>query len=268
MLRWPVYLLRVFFCLLRNGLCRLGRAPDYVSLVLEGPYALVAPPPRRWPMRWLDRPKPDVREIRRRMRAISKDRRVRGVVLRLYRLGGPTAALQSLREGIAELQARGKRVLAWAHSYGMEEYYVACAADEVLLQHGGHVGTVGLTRTYTYLADALERIGLAAEIVQISPYKTAGDVLTRRSMSDAAREMANWLIDDAYRQHLEGIAAGRGLSTDEARKLIDGAPYVGEAAVDAGAVDAILGEEELRRQIVKLRAGNVARHVEADKISD
>jgi len=171
--------------------------------------------------------------------------RVRGVILRVYSLGGPLAALQSLRDGIDELRAKGKRVVVWAHSYGMAEYYVACAADEILLQHGGHVAAVGLAQTYVYLADALERIGLEADIVQITPYKTAGDLLTRRSMSDAAREMANWLIDDAYAQHLQGIAAGRGLSEEASRELIDGAPYVGQAAVDAGAVDAILGEEEL-----------------------
>jgi hypothetical protein len=29
-----------------------------------------------------------------------------------------------------------------------------------------------------------------------------------------------------------------------------------------------MSEDELRKQIVKLRAGNVARHVEADKIND
>jgi hypothetical protein len=37
---------------------------------------------------------------------------------------------------------------------------------------------------------------------------------------------------------------------------------------DRASDDEFLGEEELRRQIVKLRAGNVARHVEADKITD
>lgn len=34
---------------------------------------------------------------------------------------------------------------------------------------------------------------------------------------------------------------------------------------DRVAADEFMSEEELRRQIVKLRAGNVARHVEADK---
>jgi hypothetical protein len=33
---------------------------------------------------------------------------------------------------------------------------------------------------------------------------------------------------------------------------------------DRAAADEFLGEDELRRQVVKLRAGNVARHVEAE----
>ena len=37
---------------------------------------------------------------------------------------------------------------------------------------------------------------------------------------------------------------------------------------ERAADDEFLSEEELRKQIIKLRAGNVARHAEADKINE
>ncbi len=37
---------------------------------------------------------------------------------------------------------------------------------------------------------------------------------------------------------------------------------------ERAADDEFMSDEELRKQIVKLRAGNVARHVEADRINE
>ena len=242
------YLLLPFRLVLRgvrNALRLLGRAPDYVTFTLEGPYPEMVPPRPPFPKRLLSSKKPSLRDLRRQMRQVAGDRRVKGVVLRIYSVGTATASLQSLRDLIHELREVGKRVVVWSHHYDMSTYYVACAADEILLQHAGGVSAVGIGRGYIFLADALKRIGLEGDIVQISPYKTAGDMLTRNQMSDEAREMANWLADDIYEQYIDGIASGRRITPDEAKALIDKGPYSGETALEAGAVDTLIGEEDL-----------------------
>jgi protease-4 len=155
------------------------------------------------------------------------------------------AQLQSLRDLIGKLRAAGKRVVVWSHNYDMANYYVANAADEILLQHGGSVAAFGHESRYYFLADALERVGIKGDFVQITPYKTAPDMLMRTSMSEQAREMAIWLLDDLYRQTLEGVANGRSISVDEAKVLIDGCPYSSEKAHEMSAVDEVLGEEAL-----------------------
>jgi len=250
-LRMP-YLLLPFRVLIRwiRSLVRLiGKAPDYVTFTLEGPYPEMVPPRPPFPKRLLSSKKPSLLDLRKQMRQVARDRRVKGVLVRIYSVGSATAALQSLRNLILELREAGKRVVVWSHHYDMATYYVASAADEVLLQHAGQVTAVGMGRGYLFLADALRRVGLEANIVQISPYKTAGDTLTRTEFSEEAREMANWLADDVYEQYVDGIATGRGITAEEARALIDGGPYSGTAALEAGAVDALLGEEELPKHL-------------------
>jgi protease-4 len=64
-------------------------------------------------------------------------------------------------------------------------------------------------------------------------------------MSAEAREMTDWLIDDVYCQLVGAIAGGRGITEEEAKALIDGGPYMGGQSVDAGAADAVIGEEDL-----------------------
>ncbi|MCK4571282.1 signal peptide peptidase SppA [Candidatus Bipolaricaulota bacterium] len=224
---------------------RLGRAPDYVVFTIEGPIPETAPPRPSFPRRMFSPKTRTLRDLGVQFRRVSRDPRVKGIVLRLYGVNALPAQLQSLRDLIGKLRAAGKRVVVWSHNYDMANYYVANAADEILLQHGGSVAAFGHESRYYFLADALERVGIKGDFVQITPYKTAPDMLMRTSMSEQAREMAIWLLDDLYRQTLEGVANGRSISVDEAKVLIDGCPYSSEKAHEMSAVDEVLGEEAL-----------------------
>lgn len=159
------------------------------------------------------------------------------------------AEAESLAGLIAGVRRSGTRVLCWAPAYNSSTYRIACAADEILLQPGGDVGPMGRARQYVFLADALGRAGIEADIVQVSPYKTAADMIARSSMSAEAREMANWLADAEQDELVAAVAEGRGLPSDQARALIDGTPFVDRAAKQNGLVDDILSEEELPARV-------------------
>jgi protease-4 len=240
-----VYPLRQILRQLRNLLRRGRKAPDFVLFTLEGPYLEVAPPRGGGLKRRRPRRRPTLGDLRAQLKHVAADRRVTGIILRLCSLKMSYAELQSLRDLIAEVRSAGKRVIAWSHGYDFGRYYVACACDEILLQHTGSVAALGDGQRYLFLADALDRVGLRGDFVQISPYKTAPDMLTRSEMSAEAREMANWLSNDIYDQVLEGIAAGRGIGKDDAAALVDGGPHPAAAAFEADVVEAVVGEEEL-----------------------
>jgi protease-4 len=166
-------------------------------------------------------------------------------VLHLRPLDMPLGQLDSLRDLIKELRDAGKRVVVWSYSYNSATYYVACAADDILLLPGGMVSSLGLHRRYVYLADALERVGVKADILQITPFKSAGDTFTRSSMSDEVRQMANWLMDAAYDEVLKAVAEGRGMDEAAAKGLIDDTPCMDLKAKGLGAVDEVISEEDL-----------------------
>lgn len=245
MLARVIYTIQKILRLLGNLRRRLGKPPDYVVFVLEGPYPELPEPRAGFLRRRLFPRKQSLAELAEQLRAVAGDHRVRGVVLHLRPLNMPPAQVQTLRGLIGELRSAGKRVVVWSHTYDSNSYYVACAADEVLLQPGGFVMPLGMHLGFVFLADALKRIGLKAEFVQISPYKSAGDQLSRSSMSDQMREMIDWLMDDAHAGFTRAIAEGRGLDDDGARALVDNAPYDDLTAVEAGVADAVVGEEDL-----------------------
>ncbi|OGF52662.1 MAG: hypothetical protein A2Z21_10155, partial [Candidatus Fraserbacteria bacterium RBG_16_55_9] len=118
-------------------------------------------------------------------------------------------------------------------------------ADEILLQKGGSIAPLGLRQRYLYLADALERMGLKADFVQISSYKSAADTLTRNRMSDEVREMASWLMDSVYGEFLHGVAEGRRLDERAVKAIVDSSPHIDLRALEVRAVDKLVSEEDL-----------------------
>lgn len=222
-----------------------GKPPDYVIFVLEEDLPALPDPPRPWWQRFTSKARLSSKELGERFDLIARDPHTKGVVLHLRSAAMPMAAIEDLRELIARLRQAGKRVVAWSPFYSTGSYYLATACDEILLMPSGNVNALGFSSTGVFLADGLRRVGLAADFVQISPYKSAADPLTKARMSKEVREQTTWLLEAHHRELVAAIAESRLLDETGARALIDGSPYGDQAAIEAHAVDELLGEESL-----------------------
>lgn len=242
---WVLYGLRYLLWVLGDLRRSLRRRPAWISFTIESPPTALPPPRGPFWQRFVGRPPGNLRDLATQFRAVAREQRVQGVVVHLRPMELGPARIGALRELIGELRAAGKRVVCWGPSYTVSTYQVACAANEVLLQTGGGLDALGVSRRYVFLADALERVGLQADLLQISPYKTAGDPLTKRQFTPEARQMADWLADANFQELLTAVREGRGCEEADARALVDGSPYTDHQAVAARAVDGVLGEEEL-----------------------
>jgi protease IV len=242
MLLYPYRYIRWLLSNLRRA---LGKAPEYVIFLIESDLpALPDPPLPRW-QRFFTKRSLSVMELGERFDLIAQDSRTKGVVLHLRPVPMSMATLQDLRELITKLRAAGKRVVAWAPFYTTGIYYLACACDEILLMPSGSVQPLGFATTGMFLADALARFGVEADFVQISPYKSAADVLTKSKMSAELREQVTWLLDSQHKELLTAIAESRRIDAKAAAALVDASPYADNAALAKKVVDAVLAEEDL-----------------------
>jgi len=230
----------------------IGAPPSFVVFILESDLPALPDPPRPLWQRFTSRPRLSVKELGERFDAIARDPRIKGVVLHLRPVGMPMATLQDLRELVGALRKSGKRVIAWAPFYTTGTYYLACACDEILLMPAGAVQPLGVARAGMFLRDGLARLGIEADFVQISPYKSAADVLTKSKMSDELREQVTWLLDSQNKELLSAVAEGRLRDEKGAQELIDGSPYGDDTALESRVVDALVPEEAL---VERLGAG-------------
>lgn len=238
--------------LLRNATARLLRsAPDYVVLEATGALPEFETQVGFLRRRVLPIPAgPSLEGLRERLGRISADGRPSGVVIRIGNLDAGWAALEELRRELSASRRRGGRVVAYlADSVDSRSYYLACAADDVYAAPLVTLNVTGVRTRVDFLREALARVGLEAEVVAVSPYKSAGDPFVRDDFSKEAREQAERLLDRRYEELLAAISEGRDLDAPAAGKRVDHAPYDPRAALAEGVIDGVCYEDELSERL-------------------
>lgn len=166
----------------------------------------------------------------------------------LISLRGLTIGLgqaQELRAALLEFKSRGKAIICHLSHAGNIAYYVASAADRILMTPVDRLGLVGLKAELTFYAGSLDKLGIKADIMRIGDHKSAAEMFTRREATDANRAQINRLLDDLFDQLVTAMAAGRSVSADSIRNLIDQGPFGSEQALEYGLVDGLSYHDDL-----------------------
>ncbi len=177
----------------------------------------------------------------------QRDERLAGVVLRIRRLDIGWGMAQELRDAIAELGEAGRPTLAYLETGSLganREYYIATAADEIVVSPGTSSPLIGLAMEYLFLGGLWEKLGAGVEAIGSGEYKSGAETISGRKMSEAHREMATALLDSTFAQFVAGIAEGRGLGEQFVRDAIDLAPVTPEELEGLGLVDAVASFDE------------------------
>jgi protease-4 len=177
------------------------------------------------------------------------DKRIKMVILEIDMSGAGWGKSEEIRDAVADFRSSGKPVYAYME-YGMnKEYYIATACDKIYLAPPGELFINGLAADVMFFRGSLDKLGIYPDIYQIGQYKSAGDMFTRKDMSDAHKDYMNSLLDDLYNRYVDAIAKSRGKTSDQVRALIDGAPYGAPKAKDAGLIDGVAYRQELENEL-------------------
>jgi protease-4 len=173
------------------------------------------------------------------------DSRVRTLVVEPSVAGALWAQVQEVRDALVDFRSGGKRVTAYLESASAQEYYLASAANRVVMMPAGGLDLSGLATYELFFRGALDKIGVFPDLLHIGDYKTAANTFTETGFTPAHREMAASLNQEWFDQLVEAIAEGRNLSAAAVRQAIDGGPYLAADAKRVGLVDELSYEDQL-----------------------
>lgn len=165
-----------------------------------------------------------------------RDESIKAIVLDVDSPGGAVSGSEELSTMI--YNARGKKpIVAQVDATAASAaYWIASAADEMVVTPTGAVGSIGVFGVHDDFSGALEKLGVKKTLISAGKYKTAGN--SYEPLEDEARARIQARIDAAYDMFLKAVARNRNVSMAAVRSgfgegdMVDAEPAVAEGMID------------------------------------
>lgn len=172
----------------------------------------------------------------RNFQSAVRDDGVKAIILDVDSPGGVVSGTPELSSMI--YQARGtKPIIAHVNANAASAaYWIASAADEIVVTPSGAVGSIGVVGVHDDLSAALEKAGVKKTIIKAGEFKTEGNPF--EPLSDDARARKQAKVDASYDQFVRAVARNRNVSLAAVREgfgrgdMVDAEPAVAEGMAD------------------------------------
>jgi len=168
--------------------------------------------------------------------AALTDPAVKAIVLDVDSPGGAVMGADELSAQIFAARGRKPIVAQVDGSAASAAYWIASAAEEVVVTPSGQVGSIGVLAAHDDLSTAVEKAGLRKTVVSAGKYKNEGSPF--EPLSEEARAYLQARVDAAYAAFVERVAANRGVSAGAVRngfgegRMVDAKLALREGMVD------------------------------------
>lgn len=143
------------------------------------------------------------------------DPNVRAIIMPVDSPGGSVAGVAELASQI--YQSRGQKpVVAVADSMAASAaYWIASAADEIVVTPGGMVGSIGVYQAHQDLSAANDQAGIKTTLISAGKYKTEASPFA--PLTADARDALQQTVNDYYNLFVSAVARGRGVPVADVR---------------------------------------------------
>jgi protease-4 len=175
------------------------------------------------------------------LKAARKEEWVKGILLNIRSVSN-MAVLQEMRSEIKRARAGGKKVVAFMDGQAdFSEYYLASAADKIVIPYAGEVGPLGIGLTALLYKNFLAKLGIEFERFPCRDceYKSAYASYTEEKFPEGYKEQINEILDDIYNEWLTDISKDRGIELSKLKDLADGRLMLPTTGKEEGLIDEI-----------------------------
>jgi protease-4 len=128
-------------------------------------------------------------------------------------------------------------------------YYVAVAADQILVDKASLVGSIGVIMEGFGFTGLMDKLGVTRRMIAAGSNKGMLDPFSKENPQQV--EMIKTMIDEIHQQFIEVVKAGRGDRLKETPEMFSGRVWNGEQAIKIGLVDGYGSVESVARDIFK-----------------
>ncbi len=148
----------------------------------------------------------------------AEDDRIGAILLRgsliSQNYGSGLGVLREVRDALIRFKETGKPVIAYLESPSQRDYYLASAANEIILHPYGELPLPGLASESIFFGNALNQYGIGVQTTKVGRYKGATEIFTHNAMSPENREQLTEVLGQLWSFMVADMATARGLSLE------------------------------------------------------
>ncbi|KAI7736144.1 hypothetical protein M8C21_009735 [Ambrosia artemisiifolia] len=174
-----------------------------------------------------------------------------GVYLHIETVKCGWGKIEEIRRHILDFRKSGKFIIGYAPEWREKEYYLGCACEELYAPPSAYFSLYGLTSRAIFLGGVFEKIGMEPQVQRIGKYKSAGEQLFRKSMSEENREVLTTLLDNIYGNWVDKVSQAKGKEKEEVDSFINEGVYQIEKLKEDGWITDIKYDDEVKSMLKK-----------------
>ncbi len=192
----------------------------------------------------------EVSEVLEKIETATTDDKIKGVLLVVDSPGGAVAPSIEVAYAIKRLKEK-KPVVAYAQgTIASGSYYASIWANEIIVNPGSMVGSIGVIMQGADLSELMEKIGIKSQSVQAGKYKKVGTG-DRPWTSYEVNEL-NKVINGTYDMFTRDVANARGLDIKKRDMFANAHIFTALQAKDVGLVDSLGVSYDAKQRVIEL----------------
>ena len=181
-----------------------------------------------------------------------KDKGTQGVILRINSPGGSPVQAGYINDEIKRLRAKHPTIPIYAvveDICASGGYYVAVAADQIYVDKGSIIGSIGVLMDGFGFTGLMEKLGVERRLLAAGENKGFLDPFS--PIREDQQKYAATMLDEIHQQFITVVRQGRGKRLKETPELFSGLLWVGTRSVELGLADALGSVDFVAREIIK-----------------
>lgn len=173
------------------------------------------------------------------LEGVTRDKRVKALVLRILTPGGSGVASDLIRKKIKLISEGIPVVVSMSDVAASGGYMIALAAKTIVTDSMSLTGSIGIVSGKFNLKDFYEKIGVKKEWVSYG--KNSRMFTFSKGFSEEEEKRLEEIMRFYYKGFVEEVSRGRGMGPRDAEKAAKGRVWTGRQAKELGLVDKLGG---------------------------
>lgn len=185
-------------------------------------------------------------DILNNIKKAKSDNNIAGIYIEPYFLSAGIGTIEEIRNALIDFKESGKFIISYSEVYTQSGYYLSSVSDEIYLTPTGELPLHGLGATIIFFKDAMDKLGIEAQIIRHGSYKSAVEPFMYNQMSEENREQTLAWVSSIWNHMLQGISKERNIPVTKLDNLADNLTLKSaEDALANNLVDSLIYKDEV-----------------------